>query len=86
MDDAIEAVPGMKKLWLTAGDGNRVRESHQALDGQEIKATDDFDNGLEYPRDPKGEAEDIINCRCSLLLIPPGEDLDSSDIDFTGLS
>ena len=85
LDDTIEAIPGMKKIWLSAGDG-RVRDSHASLDGKEIKATDDFDNGLEYPRDPKGAAEDIINCRCSLLLVPPGEDLDSDGIGFTGLS
>ena len=94
-DDLIESTPGMKKMWLTAGD-SRVRSfssgdanDHTLLDGVTIKAGDDFDmpagGKMGHPRDTKGAAGEVINCRCTLLLIPPGEDLDTGGISFTGL-
>lgn len=85
LDDASEVIPGMKKLWLASGD-SRVRDSHADLDGHEVDADKKFANGLEYPRDPLGSANEIINCRCSFLMMPPGEDLDTEGVDFTGLS
>lgn len=50
--------------WLTAED-ERVRRSHQALNGQRLtdpKAT--YRNGLRYPGDPQGDPSETINCRC----------------------
>lgn len=44
-----------KKVWITAGD-KRVRPSHQAMNGERVKISDFFSNGLEFPSD--------INCRC----------------------
>ncbi len=54
--------------WNTAGD-DRVRASHEELDGQTIVRGEVFvtEHGeLAYPGDPDGEPEDIINCRCYL--------------------
>jgi HK97 family phage portal protein len=56
----------MKKVWITAGDDN-VRDSHQDLDGITIGVDEKFDNGLLYPRDPDGDASEVINCRCTSI-------------------
>lgn len=45
------------KIWVTVGDA-RVREEHQALDGEEKPIDMPFSNGLQYPSEP--------NCRCSI--------------------
>lgn len=56
------------KEWLTQGD-ERVRDSHDECEAEgQIDIADVFENGLMYPGDPLGGPEDIINCRCSLLL------------------
>ena len=44
-----------KKVWITAGD-TRVRPSHRAMNGERVKISETFSNGLEFPSD--------INCRC----------------------
>lgn len=75
MNNAKEVIPGLKKGWMTAGD-DRVRDSHVVLNGEVVDADETFSNGLGYPRDTRGDAGDIINCRCSLILLPPGEDLE----------
>ena len=54
--------------WITARD-ERVRPTHQALD-KEVRGLDEpFSNGLMYPGQPGGAAEEVINCRCSLLSV-----------------
>jgi HK97 family phage portal protein len=75
VQNAKEVIPGLKKAWITAGD-NRVRDEHEALDGDVVDVDSKFANGLLYPRDPSGEASSTINCRCTLLMLPPGEDLE----------
>jgi uncharacterized protein with gpF-like domain len=52
--------------WLTARD-DRVRDSHQELDGEVAAVGDRFSNGLLYPLDPAGPPEEIVNCRCVAL-------------------
>jgi hypothetical protein len=79
--DANELMPGMKKVWITLGD-SRVRDEHVALDGTEAdQKTGKFANGLKFPRDPAGPASSTINCRCSLLMVPPDESLDISSFN-----
>lgn len=54
------------KQWDSTLDG-KTRDSHRKIDG-EIKELDEkFSNGLEYPGDPSGRPEEVINCRCALL-------------------
>lgn len=56
---------GITKLrWITQADGE-VRESHAMVDGDVALMGSTFKNGLRYPLDPRGDAEDVINCRCS---------------------
>jgi len=71
--NAKEVMPGLKKAWLTAGD-DRVRDSHVALDGDTVDVDEKFSNGLRHPRDTEAtDPASVINCRCTLLLLPPGE-------------
>jgi HK97 family phage portal protein len=77
--DAQKLMPGMELMWITAGD-NRVRDSHASQDGDQVPAGKKFKNGLLYPRDPAGAADEVINCRCTFLMVPPD---DGSGLDFT---
>ena len=45
------------KLWLSSRD-DRVRDEHEAIDGETVKLDGTFSNGLEYPSEPM--------CRCVL--------------------
>lgn len=50
--------------WIAASD-DRVRESHEEINGEIIRLGDQYSNGLEYPGDTNGPIEEWINCRCS---------------------
>lgn len=68
MEKVFEDEP-LVKLWLTAGD-DRVRDTHVDLDGEAIPVGETFENGLDYPRDPSGDASEVINCRCDISVVP----------------
>jgi HK97 family phage portal protein len=51
------------KIWVAVMD-DATRESHQMVDGEEVPINMAFSNGLMYPGDPNGPAEEVINCRC----------------------
>lgn len=53
------------KIWVTVGDNN-VRDSHASIDGEEVPISQGFSNGLQYPGDPRGDADETINCRCTI--------------------
>jgi len=57
----------MEKQWIAIED-NRTRSSHShaGVDGERIALDDKFTNELLFPGDPEGEAEEVINCRCTL--------------------
>ena len=50
--------------WIAASD-DRVRESHEEINGEIIPIGATYSNGLEYPGDTNGPIEEWINCRCS---------------------
>lgn len=54
------------KQWDASLD-KRTRRSHRRLDGEIRELDEPFSNGLMYPGDPDGKAEEVINCRCALL-------------------
>jgi len=67
--EAYKAAGAAEKEWLSAHD-ERVRETHAEADGQRVGIDDAFSVGgapLDYPGDPSGPPEEIINCRCTLL-------------------
>lgn len=52
--------------WLSSHD-SRVRHSHRLVDGEVITHGGRFSNGLRYPGDPEGDADEVINCRCTKI-------------------
>ncbi len=59
------------KEWIAALD-ERTREAHRQADGQQVPLDSRFVVGgeqLEYPGDPNGSAENVINCRCTVAPI-----------------
>jgi hypothetical protein len=53
----------LTKVWEATGD-DRTRDEHSLMDGEEVEVDELFSNGLMFPGDPNGEAEEVINCRC----------------------
>lgn len=51
------------KRWITSRDA-KVRDSHQALEGNKIRLEDKYNNGLGFPLDSSGPAGEVVNCRC----------------------
>lgn len=86
--EEIQATLGedMERMWLTTLDG-RARGTHVAADLQRVPLGTPFTVGgasLQYPGDPAGPAKEIVNCRCSTLLLKPGEEVDMSNRGFAG--
>ena len=60
------------KAWLGQGD-QRMRASHADLDSyfaggrHRLPLDAPFANGLQHPGDQMGTAEEVVNCRCTLL-------------------
>lgn len=54
------------RQWDASLDG-KTRDSHRQIDGEIRELDEPFSNGLMYPGDPSGAAEEVINCRCALL-------------------
>jgi len=66
---ATETGLSLKKEWVAFIDG-REREAHAEANGQVVARDEDFTVGgeqLSYAGDPSGSAENIINCRCTVL-------------------
>jgi len=42
------------------------RPSHAAMDGETVGIRDNFSNGLRWPGDPQGSADENANCQCSV--------------------
>ncbi|WP_432091821.1 hypothetical protein [Streptomyces sp. NRRL F-5630] len=62
--DAAGASGLTRKVWRTGG--RNPRASHKALDGQDVALGDVFGNGLRWPGDGRGDAEETAGCNCSL--------------------
>lgn len=74
-----------QKEWISVRDfrtrGHKPKDhaNHVALNGTRIDAGDEFvdpRNGdrLQFPGDPKGKAESVINCRCSAAFVNKRDD------------
>lgn len=69
---------GYEKIWLATHD-RRTRHTHTAAGGgdlQRVPLLEPFTIGgapMMYPGDPEGPADETINCRCSILLVERGE-------------
>jgi phage portal protein BeeE len=60
---AVQSGRVTAKIWLTARD-DRVRDTHQALEGQKRPLDQPYSNGLMFPGDPSGPLSEICACRC----------------------
>lgn len=57
------------KTWVATLD-DRTRDAHADADGQQVRYDEPFDvdgEELDYPGDPAGSAENVVNCRCSVI-------------------
>lgn len=60
-----------KREWITSNDENvrpsnpKQKGNHRVLDGEIVEGTEAYSNGLRWPMDPSGKAEEVVNCRCS---------------------
>ncbi len=62
----------MQKRWISALDG-RTRDPHAAANGLKVNEKEPFNVGgerLMYPGDPSASAGNVINCRCTIAVIP----------------
>jgi HK97 family phage portal protein len=72
---AVESGVMQSKAWLRQPD-SKVRDTHVACAEQGwVAMTAPFSNGLQYPHDPTGSAEEVVECRCALAFsdLPPAE-------------
>jgi hypothetical protein len=74
----------MEKVWLATED-DRTRPTHAEADQQRVPLAAPFEVGgfaLQFPGDPSGPPQEIIQCRCTLILVEPGESVDLSSRQF----
>lgn len=72
------------KVWLATDDA-RTRATHVLADKQRTLLDSPFQVGgapLLFPGDPRGPAQEVINCRCTVLPVVLGETLDWTDRQF----
>jgi uncharacterized protein with gpF-like domain len=76
-----------EKIWLATHD-HRTRLTHAretGADGQRVPLLAPFSVGgaaMMYPGDPTGPPQEVIQCRCSILLAREGEQVDLSNRHF----
>jgi len=74
MKDAYNRGVNMKRMWMAVID-SRTRSTHGHADGQTVDLDEPFFVGgeeLDYPGDPKGRPDNVIQCRCESLSIVDG--------------
>ena len=67
-----------EQMWVATLD-KRVRHSHRRADGQRVPTGQPFLVGgasLRFPGDPMGPGKEVISCRCTTILLEPGETVD----------
>lgn len=71
-----------ERVWVATLD-TRTRPTHAAADGQRIPLGGMFTLGigevtaqLRWPGDPLGPPEEVIQCRCTTVLVRPGQNID----------
>ncbi|MFD3535231.1 phage minor head protein [Streptomyces sp. NPDC058661] len=70
--------PAPFKQWIATADV-RTRPTHREADKQRTLLREPFRVGgasLLFPGDPRGPANEVINCRCSLIPVVLGDEID----------
>lgn len=73
-----------EKGWLATHD-ERTRETHRGADLQRVPLRSPFRVGaadLMFPGDPRGPAHEVIQCRCTLILLRPGETINAANREY----
>lgn len=81
---AEETGDELEMFWLATSD-SRTRATHRAAEGQRVPVGSPFNVGgfnLRFPGDPSGPPQEVIQCRCTMLLVEPGETVDLSNRQF----
>lgn len=82
--EAEEFGEALDKIWLATED-SRTRPTHHAADGQRVPLDTPFIVGtfsLQFPGDPSGPPQEVIQCRCTMLSAAPGEEIEMSNRQF----
>lgn len=72
----------LKKEWIAILDG-RTRHAHRELDGVAVENDEHFVNSIGrimYPGDPRADAANIYNCRCTTIASIKGFEDDASNL------
>jgi uncharacterized protein with gpF-like domain len=80
MNDAARVVGKLQKMWVNAGDervrgnpGGKYKNSefdHWEMQGEVVDWDKPFPKvDLLYPRDPRGAAGNVIQCRCRVVAV-----------------
>lgn len=84
--DAAFGVSGaIRRRWQAAND-ERTRETHRNADGQEVALNEPFRVGrasLDFPGDPSGPPDEVINCRCTSITVINADMLDAGQLSTT---
>lgn len=62
--DAAKASGLAQKIWIHAGSSDKSRPEHIAMDGETVGISELFSNGMRWPGDPTGSADDNAQCHC----------------------
>jgi uncharacterized protein with gpF-like domain len=76
-----------EKRWLSTID-NRTRRTHREADGQRVPLDRPFIVGGfpgMFPGEPELPVEEVAQCRCSMIILRPGESIDLSNRQFKDL-
>jgi SPP1 gp7 family putative phage head morphogenesis protein len=68
----------LQQEWIATLD-NRTRHEHRLLDGQKVAVGDEFkvdDYTIRFPGDPQAAPEMIYNCRCTVIGVVAGTQMD----------
>lgn len=71
-------------MWIATSD-NRTRPTHRNADLQRVPVGQPFVVGsarLRYPGDPAGPGSEVIQCRCSSIMVEPESDIDLSNRQY----
>jgi hypothetical protein len=75
---AFQSEKDLLKIWVNVGD-ERVRDHHLDMDLHPAIPLDEYfkvgDSLMQYPGDPNGASDEIVNCRCSLMYVDKNDRL-----------
>lgn len=73
-----------RKQWLATLD-SRTRHAHRELDGQVKELNEPFENSIgpiDCPGDPSADGANVYNCRCTMLSVIQGHEIDVTDMSL----